>query len=153
MMEQSSQFFTVKSLKGWINTPSGRRDFCKMEFVSGILVKVQRKISRLQCTLFKCSCRRRIRGVSTPWAGKIFRTWSKSTFSWPWKCSSWKYLNSIKFNVKIFLWKQSHPNFVKSCLSYRHGVHLGCHLVDSWIKIWKLVDWSWSIRYRCARIT
>ena len=44
-----------RSLKGWMRTPSGNLAFFNKASVSGILVKVDRKISELQLALFHCS--------------------------------------------------------------------------------------------------
>ena len=63
--------------------PKGNRHFFKIDSVSGILVRVLRKISGLQFIEFQSSVCNRILGACKALAGKMWRFCSKSTGSIP----------------------------------------------------------------------
>lgn len=53
---KSLRLLTVKSLKGWMSTPKGSLDLSSSAFVSGIFVRVQRKILGEQFRELRSSC-------------------------------------------------------------------------------------------------
>lgn len=80
---KSLRLLTVKSLKGWMSTPKGSLDLSSSAFVSGIFVRVQRKILGEQFRELRSSCWSLIGGGSSCSGGKMSLVFKRSHISIP----------------------------------------------------------------------